>query len=234
MQPSERLIVALDRSSRADVLGMVDELAGVAGVFKVGLQAFVANGPGLVESVARNGHRVFLDLKLHDIPNTVARAVTEAARLGVAMLTIHTTGGAAMMRAAAEAASSSSLLLLGVTILTSLDDAALGEVGIPGGSEGAVVRLARLAQSSGVGGVVASPREIASIRAACGAGVRIVTPGIRAAGGSADDQARTLSAREAIAAGADWIVVGRPITDAPDPRAAAQAIVAQIAEATRA
>ena len=230
MEPSERLIVALDRSSRADVLRMVGELAGVAGVFKIGLQAFVANGPDLVESVARDGHRVFLDLKLHDIPNTVARAVTEAARFGVAMLTIHTAGGAAMMRAAAEAASGSSLLLLGVTVLTSLDDAALDEVGIPGGSESAVVRLARLAQTSSVGGVVASPREIASIRAACGPGLRIVTPGIRAAGGAADDQARTLTAREAIAAGADWIVVGRPITDAPDPRTAAQAIVAEIAE----
>jgi orotidine-5'-phosphate decarboxylase len=227
MEPSERLIVALDRAARGDLLRLVGELSGVAGVFKIGLEAFVANGPELVRTIAGEGHRVFLDLKLHDIPNTVAHAVSEAAGLGVSMLTVHASGGGAMMRAAAQAAAGSPLLLLGVTVLTSLDDASLEQVGLAGPAERAVVRLARLAQTSGLGGAVASPREVASIRAACGPELKIVTPGIRAAGGG-DDQARTLSAREAIAAGADWIVVGRPITDARDPRAAAQAILASL------
>jgi orotidine-5'-phosphate decarboxylase len=228
MVPSDRLVVALDRSDRADVLRLVEALSGVAGVFKIGLQAFVANGPDLAREIASGGHRVFLDLKLHDIPNTVARSVAEAARIGVSMLTLHASGGEAMMRAAADAAKGSPLLLLGVTVLTSLDDAALGAIGFAGTSERTVTRLAALARSSGIGGVVASPREIGAIRAACGDGVKIVTPGIRS-GGPADDQARTLSAREAIRAGADFIVVGRPITDAPDPRAAATAIVREIA-----
>lgn len=227
MVPSERLIVALDRSGREDLLRLAGGLTGVAGVLKVGLQAFVANGPSIVRELGRQGHRIFLDLKLHDIPNTVSRAVTEAARLGVSMLTVHASGGAAMMRAAAEAAAGTDLLVLGVTVLTSLDDAALAAIGYSGTPEQSVVRLARLARESGLGGVVASPREIASIRSACGPGLRIVTPGIRAVA-SDDDQARTLTAREAIAAGADWIVVGRPITDAQDPRAAAEAIVRQI------
>ncbi|HEY0592763.1 MAG TPA: orotidine-5'-phosphate decarboxylase [Thermoanaerobaculia bacterium] len=227
MVPSDRLIVALDRSTRDDLLRLTRDLAGVAGVFKIGLQAFVANGPDLVREITREGHRVFLDLKLHDIPNTVARSVAEAARLGVAMLTVHASGGPAMLRAAADAAAGSDLLVLGVTVLTALDAAALGSIGVSGTPEEAVVRLARLARESGLGGVVASPREIGPIRAACGTGLKIVTPGIRA-GGGADDQARTLSAREAIAAGADWIVVGRPITDAESPRAAAEAIVREI------
>lgn len=230
MEPSDRLIVALDRSTRGDLLRLVGELAGVVGTFKIGLQAFVANGPELVRAIRGRGHRVFLDLKLHDIPNTVARAVAEAAQLDVSMLTVHASGGAAMMRAASEAAAGTPLLLLGVTILTSLDDGSLGEIGFADGAESSVVRLARLARASNLGGVVASPREIAAIRAACGSDLRIVTPGIRTAGGG-DDQARTMSAREAIAAGADWIVVGRPITDHRSPREAAKEILAEVARA---
>lgn len=227
MVPNSRLIVALDRSGRGDLLRLAGELTGVAGMLKIGLQAFVANGPDIVRSISHRGHSVFLDLKLHDIPNTVARAVAEAARLGVSMLTVHASGGAAMMGAAADAAAGTPLLLLGVTVLTSLDDASLGEIGFEGSAETNVIRLARLAKQSGLGGVVASPREIASIRAACGPDLKIVTPGIRTGGGG-DDQARTLSAREAIEAGADWIVVGRPITDTRDPRESALAILREI------
>lgn len=230
MKPSDRLIVALDRSDRSEILRMVEELSGFAGVFKIGLQAFVANGPSLVREIADRGERVFLDLKLHDIPNTVRKSVEESARLGVAMLTIHASGGPEMIRAASEASASAggSLLILGVTVLTSLDGESLEAIGIHDGAEASVVRLARLAMERGAGGVVASPREIAAIRSACGKGLKIVTPGIRGTGDAASDQARTLSAHEAIEAGADYIVVGRPITDAESPRRAAEAIIASI------
>jgi orotidine-5'-phosphate decarboxylase len=226
MTPKDRLIVALDRSTRDEVLRLADAVGDVAGMLKLGLQAFVANGPGLVAELRRRGVPLFLDLKLHDIPNTVARAVAEAARLDVDLLTIHASGGGAMVQEAARAVPSGSRLrLLAVTLLTSLDEAGLGEIGFSGGTGETVLRLARLAAANGAGGVVASPHETAALRQEMGSGFVIVTPGIRAAGASPDDQARTMTAREAIRAGATYVVVGRPITDARDPRDAARAIV---------
>jgi orotidine-5'-phosphate decarboxylase len=221
MQSRDRLIVALDRSSRDDILRLTDQLHGVAGAFKIGLQAFVANGPSIVREIIGRGERVFLDLKVHDIPNTAQHAVAEAAALGAAMVTVHVAGGEAMMRVCAPAET----LVLGVTVLTSLDEADLQHVGFHGTPVENSVRLARLAQASGLRGVVASPREIAAIREACGGELVIVTPGIRPAGNDAGDQRRTTTPAAAVAAGADYIVVGRPITDARDPRAAATEVV---------
>jgi orotidine-5'-phosphate decarboxylase len=225
MQATDRLIVALDRSSRDDILHLADALHGLVGIFKIGLQAFVANGPSIVREVAARGARVFLDLKIHDIPNTAGHAVAEAALLGAEMVTVHASGGQAMLRACA----SDSILALGVTILTSLDDAELQRIGFAGTPLENAVRLAKLAQQSGLRGVVASPQEVAGIRQACGKDLRIVVPGIRPEGSEAGDQRRTTTPGEAIAAGADYIVVGRPITDAPYPRAAALAVIGMFA-----
>ncbi|MGZ8868243.1 MAG: orotidine-5'-phosphate decarboxylase [Thermoanaerobaculia bacterium] len=187
----------------------------------------MANGPGLVREVISAGHRVFLDLKLHDIPNTVEHAVREAENLGVAMLTVHAPGGPAMLRAAR----SERTLILAVTVLTSLADADLRAIGVEGGASGSVVRLARLAEENGIRGVVASPLEIAAIRQSCGSEMTIVTPGIRPAGSEAGDQRRTLTPAEAIRAGADYIVVGRPITSAANRRDAALRIVDEMERA---
>jgi len=221
MQATDRLIVAIDRSSRDDILRLADALSGAAGILKIGLQAFVANGPAIVREVIARGAKVFLDLKIHDIPNTAKNAVAEAATLGVAMVTVHASGGETMLRACAT----DSTLVLGVTILTSLDDAELQRIGFAGTTIDNAVRLARLAQESGLRGIVASPHEVVAIREACGEAMRIVVPGIRPEGSEAGDQRRTTTPAAAIAAGADYIVVGRPITDASDPRAAALAIV---------
>ena len=226
MQPSDRLIVAADLSTRDEIAALADELHGVAGAIKIGLQAFIANGPELIREIIARGENVFLDLKIHDIPNTAQHAVAEAAKLGPAMLTVHASGGAAMLRASASA--SGSVLLLGVTMLTSLDDNDAAQIGFRGSTLDNAVRLAKLARHSGLRGVVASPQEIEPIRAACGRDVVIVTPGIRPAGGKADDQRRTLTPREAIARGADYIVVGRPITSASNRRDAAQRIVGEL------
>jgi len=224
MQATDRLIVAIDRSSRDEILRLADSLHGAAGIFKIGLQAFVTNGPAIVREVIARGAKVFLDLKIHDIPNTAKHAVAEAASLGAAMVTVHTSGGASMLRACAL----DSTLVLGVTVLTSLDDAELQRIGFTGTALETVVRLAKLAQESGLRGVVASPHEVAAIREACGNEVRIVVPGIRPEGTEAGDQRRTMTPAAAIAAGADYIVVGRPITDASDPRSAALALVDSI------
>jgi orotidine-5'-phosphate decarboxylase len=224
MQPSDRLVIALDLSSREEILRLVDELRGTVGVFKIGLQAFIANGPSIVREVVASGERVFLDLKIHDIPNTARHAVAEAVSLGASMATVHAAGGEAMLRACAH----DSLLVLGVTVLTSLDEAELARVGLQGSPVDNAVRLAQLAKDSGLRGVVASPLEIASIREACGAGFVILTPGIRPAGADAGDQRRTMTPGEAVAAGADYIVVGRPITGAADPRSAALRIVEEM------
>ncbi len=221
MQATDRLIVAIDRSSRDDILRLADALHGVAGILKIGLQAFVANGPSIVREVIARGAKVFLDLKVHDIPNTAGHAVAEAASLGAAMVTVHASGGAAMLRACAI----ESTLVLGVTVLTSLDETELQRIGFAGTPLETAVRLAGLAQESGLRGVVASPHEVAAIREVCGGEMRIVVPGIRPDGSEAGDQRRTMTPAAAIAAGADYIVVGRPITDASDPRSAALALV---------
>jgi orotidine-5'-phosphate decarboxylase len=184
----------------------------------------VANGPSIVREVVARNEKVFLDLKLHDIPNTAKHAVAEAAKLGASMLTVHAAGGESMLRACAEEAGD--LLVLGVTVLTSLDEAELGGIGFTGSPLENAVRLASLAQRSGLRGVVASPLEIQAIRAECGDDFIIVTPGIRPEGSDAGDQRRTLTPSEAVRAGASYIVVGRPITGARDRRAAAESLVA--------
>jgi orotidine-5'-phosphate decarboxylase len=218
---SNRLIVAIDRSSRDEILRLADVLHGSVGLLKIGLQAFVSNGPSIVCEVQDRGAKVFLDLKIHDIPNTAQHAVAAAAGLGVEMVTVHASGGAAMLCACAV----DTTLVLGVTILTSIDDAELARIGFTGSALDNAVRLAKLAQASGLRGIVASAHEIAAIREACGSDLRIVVPGIRPEGSDAGDQRRTKTPAAAIAAGADYIVVGRPVTDARDPRAAAMAIV---------
>jgi orotidine-5'-phosphate decarboxylase len=224
MQSHDRLVVALDVSQRDDLLRLVDALHGIVGVFKIGLQAFIANGPSIVREVVARGERVFLDLKIHDIPNTAKHAVAEAAALGVSIATVHTAGGETMLRACAH----DSLLVLGVTVLTSLDADELQRIGLAGTPVENALRLARLAQSSGLRGVVASPLEIAPIRDACGEDFVILTPGIRHAGADAGDQRRTMTPRDAIRAGATYIVVGRPITGAADSRSAARKIVEEM------
>ena len=224
MQPRDRLVVALDVSAREEILRLVDDLHDVVGMFKIGLQAFIANGPSIVREVVARDARVFLDLKIHDIPNTAQHAIAEAAALGATIATVHASGGEAMLRVCAH----DSLLVLGVTVLTSLDDAELQRIGFSGSALDNAVRLARLAQRAGLRGVVSSPREIAAIRDACGRGFVILTPGIRPRDADAGDQRRTMTPREAIDAGADYIVVGRPITSAADPRSAAQKIVEEM------
>jgi len=219
MQARDRLVVALDVSSRDEILSLVDELHGIAGTFKIGLQAFISNGPEIVRELVSRGERVFLDLKIHDIPNTAKHAVESALSLGASIVTVHASGGQAMLRACAE--SSRDALILGVTMLTSIDESDLPRLGFGGNVVSNAVRLAQLAQESGLRGAVASPREIKAIREACGNDFVILTPGIRAAGSDAGDQRRTMSAREAIGSGADYIVVGRPITAAKNRREAA-------------
>lgn len=234
-KPEDRLIVALDFPGLAGAESLMDRLSGRVSYFKIGHQLFTASGPRAVEAVKRRGARVFLDLKYHDIPNTVAGAVGAAASLGVDMLNLHAAGGPAMMRAAAEAAgrASSRPTLLAVTALTSLDARSLEDTfGISGLSvEGLVARLASLARDSGLDGVVASPREIASLRKNHGKEFVILTPGIRPSGSPPDDQSRTATPGEAVSRGADYIVVGRPITQSPDPEAAAGMILTEMADA---
>jgi orotidine-5'-phosphate decarboxylase len=211
------------------------ELAGVAGMFKVGSQLFTTVGPKAVEKLAGLGYEIFLDLKFHDIPNTVAHAVAAGARLpGVRLMTIHASGGAEMMRAAREAAGTRAKRprLLGVTVLTSLNTEALASVGVAAAPGQQAVALAQLAKASGLDGVVASAHEIRDIRAACGPGFLIVVPGIRPATAAADDQARVATPGDAIRAGADYLVVGRPITAATKPREAAMQIGEEIAAAS--
>ena len=221
----EKLVVALDRSTREEILKLADLLSGEAGMFKVGLQAYVANGPSLVHELVDRGEKVFLDLKFHDIPNTAKSAVAEARSLGAAIVNVHATGGAEMMRACRSVMPVGEAILLGVTVLTSMGPEDLEEVGLGGEPSTHVTRLARLCQACGLDGVVASPREIESIRDACGERFVILTPGIRSAIDATDDQKRTMTPGEAVRAGADFIVVGRPITGAANPRDAARRIV---------
>jgi orotidine-5'-phosphate decarboxylase len=231
-----RLIVALDLPGRAEALDAVGKLAGRVGCFKLGLEIFVREGPGLVEEVLARGEQVFLDLKLHDIPNTVAGAVRSAGSLGVHMLTVHASGGRRMLEAARDAAAalSSPPLLLAVTALTSLTEEETRSIGIALPVAAWVERLAAIACDAGLGGLVASPLEVAHLRRQFRDRLRIVTPGIRMAGAEAQDQSRTAEPGQAILAGSDYLVVGRPILRASDPRAAADIIVRQIEEALRA
>ncbi len=238
-QARQRLMLALDTDSREKAEEWVHRMRPQVGVFKVGLQLFTKEGPELVRSIRARGGHVFLDVKYHDIPNTVARACEAACSLGVDFVNVHALGGKAMIKAAALALKDSAARmrlpkpkLLAVTILTSHDATSLKkEVGLRKTPEAEVKRLALLAQSAGADGVVCSPREIAVVRKACGKDFIIVTPGIRAAGGAKQDQRRTLTAAQAIARGADYLVIGRPITGAADPSDAATKLVQEIAQA---
>ena len=228
MTARDRLIVALDLPTAEAALAMVDRLSGAVGMFKVGSQLFGAGGPSLVRELIERGEKVFLDLKYHDIPNTVGSAVAVAAKLGVSLVDVHALGGRAMIEAAAAALPNVGTRLLAITVLTSHDRNWLGEVGLTRDIPDAVRRLALLARDSGAHGVVASPHEIALVRETCGPDFLVVTPGIRPAGAEAGDQSRAATPATAISAGADYIVVGRPILSAPDPRAAADAIASEM------
>jgi orotidine-5'-phosphate decarboxylase len=236
--PAGRLIFALDVASLEEARKFVSLLKGRTGFFKVGLELFTAFGKEAVRAVQEEGGRVFLDLKFHDIPNTVSRAAEEAVKLGAGMLNVHASGGTEMMRETAERCRKTAEklnrpkpILLAVTILTSLDEENLGEVGFRGPVADRVTALAELSRQAGLDGVVASPREISAIRRQCGPQFLIVTPGIRPAFAEygKDDQKRVLTAKEAVAAGADYIVVGRPVRLAPDPAAAMDRVIAEIA-----
>jgi orotidine-5'-phosphate decarboxylase len=233
----DQLLIALDVESRARALALADALGDVAGGFKIGSRLFTAEGPDIVRAIASRGHRVFLDLKFHDIPNTVATAVSAATSLGVWMLNVHASGGVKMMQAAREAAHETAEregikppIVIAVTVLTSMSAQALADVGVQAPVLDHVSHLAGLAKSAGLDGVVASPQETSLVRQRCGPGFTIVTPGIRGGGAATsarDDQERTMTAAEAVAAGASYIVVGRPIIAAADPRQAAEAIVTE-------
>lgn len=222
--------MALDVSTAAEAQKLVQRVGDAAGIYKVGLQLFTAEGPSLVRELVRSGKRIFLDLKLHDIPNTVAHAVKSAAELGVYMLTVHASGGAAMLRAATEAAAGR-INILGVTVLTSLNDEDMQEIGVSGRVSDQVLRMASLAQSAGCQGVVTSPREALMVRKSMGEGFAIVTPGVRPAGAETHDQQRTATPAQAIGNGASHIVVGRPITHAADPAQVAEAIISEMEQA---
>jgi len=226
------IIAALDVPSAEQALKLAREIAPAVGAFKIGAELFTAAGPDIVRRVRATGASVFLDLKFHDIPNTVAKAVASATRLDVQMLTIHTSGGAEMMRAAEESAQQTARqsgrdapLVLGVTVLTSSDAGTLAEIGCETNVARQVERLAGLAVKAGLRGLVCSPLEIAALRQILPANVQLVTPGIRTGAEKADDQKRTLSPREALDAGANWLVIGRPIYAAENPRVAAEKIL---------
>jgi len=231
LDPRERLIVALDFPSADAAMGLVERLQGCCRWFKVGMELYYATGNRVIEGLRERGYDVFLDLKLHDIPNTVAGAVRSVTGEGASLLTIHAGGGERMMRAAAEAANAPGApKLLAVTVLTSMDEEDLHAVGVAGDPAAQVLRLARLAQAAGIDGLVCSAEEVEAVRAAMGPQARLVVPGIRPTGvGGGDDQRRVASAAEAIARGATMLVVGRPITQAADPAQAAAGILAEIA-----
>ncbi len=236
--PVDKLLVALDVPTATEALSLAERLHGVTGGLKIGSRLFTSEGPDFVRSLSRDGARVFLDLKFHDIPNTVATAVSAATSLGVWMVNVHASGGLRMMEAARDAARETAAsegrtppLVIAVTVLTSLNDAMLEETGARGPVLDQVLRLAALAQRAGLDGVVASPHETALLRRQSGREFVIVTPGIRGGGAapaSKDDQQRTMGPAEAVAAGASYIVVGRPIIAAPNALKAAQAIAAEL------
>ncbi|MBM3285014.1 MAG: orotidine-5'-phosphate decarboxylase [Candidatus Aminicenantes bacterium] len=237
MRLKERIIIALDVGTRDEALRLVEQL-DEARVFKVGLELFTAEGPTLLEDLTKRNKTPFLDLKCHDIPNTVAGAVRSAVRHGAAMLTLHASGGVEMMRRAAEAAGEVAArqdrpkpLLFGVTVLTSLKDSDLEEVGFSSPTGSQVLRLAHLARRAGLDGVVSSPQEIELIRKEMGSDLLVVTPGVRPAWAAAHDQKRVMTPAEAIRLGADYLVIGRPVTAAPSPGEALQKILDEVARA---
>lgn len=232
MSAGEKLCLALDFSSRAEVLAAARRFAGRAGWMKIGLEAFVANGPAIVGEVAAHGARVFLDVKLHDIPATVERAVAAAAGSGAAMINVHAFGGRAMLEAAQRSASRHSVTLIAVTLLTSLDAPALADLPVAGHPEGIARRLALLARDCGLAGVVCAATDLPAIRGACGPGFLTVVPGIRPAASAASDQKRIATPAEAIRAGADLLVVGRPVTAAADPDRALDDLLLEIESAS--
>jgi orotidine-5'-phosphate decarboxylase len=229
----DRLIVALDVPTAVDAQEIVYELGESVGFYKVGLQLFAAEGPKIVSELVNSGRQVFLDLKLHDIPNTVAGAVKAASELGASMLTVHAAGGSRMLQAAAEAAKASAdkLMVLGVTVLTSLNQADLEETGITADVSQQVRHLSQLARKAGCGGIVTSPQEAAAVRALLGPEMAIVTPGVRPAGTEAGDQSRIATPAAAIRAGASHLVVGRPILAAANRNRAATEILEEIRDA---
>ncbi len=235
MNSKDRLIVALDVSGATQARQIVQTIGDAATTYKIGKQLITAEGPQIVRDLVASGRKVFLDLKYHDIPNTVGAAVRSAAELGVSMLTVHASGGSKMLKAAAEAASQSSAkpTVLAVTVLTSLSDADLPEIGVTGNVLSQVLRLGALARAAGCGGLVASAHEARELRKALGEGFAIVTPGVRPSGAAAGDQARVVTPKDAIAAGATYLVVGRPILDAPEPAKAAREIALEIEAASR-
>jgi len=237
LEAREKIIIALDVPSRAEALSLVSKLKD-APIFKVGLELFTAEGPRLLEEVARQGKKVFLDLKYHDIPNTAAGAVRSAARHGVHMLTLHASGGKEMLARAAEAAAQESAksgkakpFLLGVTVLTSLKDTELKDIGVPASVADQVLRLASLAREAGLDGVVCSPQEIEIIKKELGRDFLVVTPGIRPVWAAAQDQKRVMTPAEALAKGADYLVIGRPITGAASPHEAFLKIAEELEQA---
>src|SRR5213083_548689 len=213
---ADKIIVALDVATKEKALELVEQLRSEISFFKIGLQLYTAEGPEIVRAVLATGAKVWLDLKLYDIPNTVARAVESASTLGVQMLTIHLSGGSEMIRAAA-AARANNLLLLGVTVLTSATEQTLREIGTAGGVDDQVLRLARLGVKSGIDGLVASPHEIRMLRRQFGEKIKMVVPGIRPSWSAPDDQKRLMTPSEALDQGADYLVIGRPITAHPQP-----------------
>jgi len=233
MTAAPKIIVALDYPAATPALALTSRLDPQRCAVKVGKELFTRAGPGLVETLVDRGFRVFLDLKFHDIPNTVAAACDAAADLGVWMVNLHASGGRRMMEAAQErlGARTDAPLLIAVTVLTSLDRDDLTEIGCPDEPVARVLRLARLTRAAGLAGVVCSPQEAAAVRAELGPGFRLVTPGVRPAGAAVGDQRRVMTPREAMVAGADYLVIGRPVTAASDPLAALAAIEAEIAGA---
>jgi len=237
MATKDKIILALDVSSEGEAVELVSTLKDCVGAFKIGLELFTSVGPKIIESARNAGaERIFYDGKLHDIPNTVAGAARAAVRMGVWMFNVHACGGTAMMRAAADAADEEAHrlgveppLILGVTVLTSISAEVLhDELSVPTLLENQVTHLAQLSQNAGLSGVVASPREIADVKSACGPEFLVVTPGVRPAWAAANDQKRVMTPAEAVQFGADYLVIGRPITAAPDPRKAADQIALEL------
>jgi orotidine-5'-phosphate decarboxylase len=229
------IIAALDVPTVEQALELARDLAPVVGAFKIGSELFTAGGPGIVREIRKTGAAVFLDLKFHDIPNTVAKAVRSALQLDIQMLTVHTSGGLKMLQAAEEEAQRWARergqhvpLVLGVTVLTSMDSNELSEIGMEANAARQVERLASLATRAGLRGLVCSPLEVAGLRQFLPASMQLVTPGIRAGGSQGDDQKRTLTAKEALEAGANWLVIGRPLYAAPNPRAAGEKILSTL------